>query len=135
MAEYIMKDKAEKAGLTSSFLIESAATSTEEIGNPVYPPARRVLQKHGISCSGHAARQIRKDDYDRFDLLIGMDWANMRNMECCFSGDPAGKLHIMSDFGHFEGEVDDPWYTGRFDEVYRQLDDACDGLIRKYVNL
>ena len=132
MAEYIMKDKIENAGLSSAFFIASAATSTEEIGNPVYPPARRVLAKHGIHCEGHAARQIRKSDYDTFDLLIGMDYWNMRNMERAFSGDPAGKLHMMSEFGHFDGEVDDPWYTGRFDEVYRQLDDACNGLIERF---
>lgn len=131
MAEYIMKDMVKKAGREKEFLIESAATSTEEIGNPVYPPARRVLNSHGIRCDGHAARQITRTDYDRFDLLIGMDRWNIRNMERVFHGDPEKKIHLMSEFGHFSGEVDDPWYTGRFDEVYGQLQDGCSGLLSK----
>ena len=129
MAEYIMKEMVKKAGREKEFLIESAATSTEEIGNPVYPPARRVLNSHGIRCDGHAARQITRADYDRFDLLIGMDRWNIRNMERVFHGDPEKKIHLMSEFGHFSGEVDDPWYTGRFEEVYGQLEDGCSGLL------
>ena len=83
MAEFVMKDLVEKAGLKDRFHIESAATSTEEIGNPVYPPARRKLAEHGISCAGHAARQLTRKDYDQFDWLIGMDFANLRNCAIC----------------------------------------------------
>ena len=88
MAEFVMKDLAKKAGLASQFHIESAATSREEIGNPVYPPARRKLAEHGISCDGHAARQLTNQDYDKYDLLIGMDSANLRNMHRICGGDP-----------------------------------------------
>ena len=95
MAEFVMKYLVEKEGLTDHFLIESAATSTEEIGNPVYPPARRKLAEHGIRCDGHSARQITRADYSRFDLLIGMDQWNLRNMERFFGGDPEGKIRPL----------------------------------------
>ena len=88
MAEFVMKNLVKKAGLEHEFSIASAATSTEEIGNPVYPPARRKLAEHGIGCAGHAARQLRRDDYDRYDYLIGMDSANLRNMYRICGGDP-----------------------------------------------
>ena len=91
MAEFVMKDLVKKAGLASEFHIESAATSREEIGNPVYPPARRKLAEHGISCDGHAARQLTNQDYDKYDLLIGMDGANLRDMHRICGGDFAGK--------------------------------------------
>ena len=98
MAEFVMKDLVKKAGLASQFHIESAATSREEIGNPVYPPARRKLAEHGISCDGHAARQLTNQDYDKYDLLIGMDSANLRNMHRICGGDPDGKLHLLMDY-------------------------------------
>ena len=98
MAEFVMRDLVKKAGLTSQFHIESAATSREEIGNPVYPPARRKLSEHGISCGGHAARQLTKRDYDEYDLLIGMDSANLRNMHRICGGDPGSKLHLLMDY-------------------------------------
>ena len=88
MAEFVMKDLVRKAGLEKSFYIESAATSREELGNPVYPPARRKLAEHGISCQGKTARQLTREDYQSFDLLVGMDWANLRNMERICGGDP-----------------------------------------------
>ena len=91
MAEYVMKDLVKKAGVENQFLIASAATSTEEIGNPVYPPARRKLAEHGISCQGHAARQLQAQDYRKYDLLIGMDNANIRNMRRICGGDPDEK--------------------------------------------
>ena len=96
MAEFVMKDLVKKAGLASQFQIESAATSREEIGNPVYPPARRKLAKHGISCDGHAARQLTNADYEKYDLLIGMDRANLRDMYRICGGDFTGKLRILS---------------------------------------
>ena len=95
MAEFVMKDLVKKAGLASQFHIESAATSREEIGNPVYPPARRKLAEHGISCDGRAARQLTNADYENYDLLIGMDSANLRNMHCICGGDFAGKLRLL----------------------------------------
>ena len=93
-----MKDMVKKAGLEKAFYIESAATSTEEIGNPVYPPARKKLAEHGISCAGKTARQLRSRDYAEYDLLIGMDQANLRNMHRICGGDPEGKLHLLMDF-------------------------------------
>ena len=95
MAEFVMKDLVKKAGLASEFHIESAATSREEIGNPVYSPARSELAEHGISCDGHAARQLTNQDYDKYDLLIGMDSANLRNMHRICGGDSAGKLRLL----------------------------------------
>ena len=93
MAEFIMKDLVGKAGQESRFHIESAATSTEEIGNPVYPPARRKLAEHGVGCAGKRARQLKNEDYDQYDLLIGMDRANLRNMHRICGGDFDGKMH------------------------------------------
>ncbi len=98
MAEFILKDLVKKAGLEDQFSIASAATSTEEIGNPVYPPARRKLAQHGISCEGKRARQLRREDYEDWDLLIGMDQANIRNMRRICGGDPEGKIHLMLEY-------------------------------------
>ena len=95
MAEFIMKDMVKKAGHEDRFSIASAATSTEEIGNPVYPNARRKLAEHGIGCAGKTARQLTAEDYKRYDLLIGMDQANLRNMRRICGGDPDGKLHLL----------------------------------------
>ena len=131
MAEYVMKDLVKKAGLAAQFHIESAATSTEEIGNPVYPPARRKLAEHGISCAGHAARQLTREDYDRWDLLIGMDGANLRNMRRICGGDPAGKLRLLLDCAGRSGEVADPWYTGDFETTWRDVLAGCRGLLRE----
>ena len=97
MAEFVMKDLVKKAGLASQFHIESAATSREELGNPVYPLARRKLEEHGINCSGHAARQLTSRDYDEYDLLIGMDSANLRDMHRICGGDYAGKMSLLMD--------------------------------------
>ena len=98
MAEFVMKDLVKKAGLTSQFQIASAATSREEIGNPVYPPARRKLAEHGISCAGKTARQLTRADYGAYDLLIGMDQANLRNMRRICGGDPEGKIHLLLEY-------------------------------------
>lgn len=131
MAEFVMKDLVQKAGLTRQFLIASAATSTEEIGSPVYPPARRKLSEHGISCQGKAARQLRRKDYAEYDLLIGMDQENLRNMRCICSGDPEGKIHLLLEFAGRSGEVSDPWYTGDFDAAWRDIEAGCRGLLRR----
>ncbi len=129
MAEFVMKDLVKKAGLENEFHIESAATSTEEIRNPVYPPARRELDKHGIGCAGHAARQLRREDYGEFDLLVGMDQANIRNMRRICGGDPEGKIRLLMDFTDRPGEVADPWYTGDFETTWRDVLEGCQGLL------
>jgi len=124
-----MKDLVKKAGLLEDFYIESAATSTEEIGNEVYPPARRKLAEHNISCKGKTARQMTLHDYDRFDLLIGMDEWNIRNMNRICGGDPEGKIHMLMDYTSRPGEVADPWYTGNFDTTWRDVLEGCQGLL------
>lgn len=130
MAEYIMKDLVSKAGRAREFDIASAATSTEEIGNAVYPPARRKLAEHGIRCDGHAARQITRSDYDYYDFIIGMDQYNMRNMERVFCGDPQKKLHMLMEFTDRFGDVADPWYTGNFDATWRDCLEGCTNLLK-----
>ena len=133
MAEFVMKNLVKKAGLEQRFQIESAATSTEEIGNPVYPPARRKLSEHGIDCSGKRAHQLLKSDYEKYDLLIGMDHANLRNMQRICGGDPDGKMHLLMDFTNRPGEVADPWYTGDFDTTWRDVEEGCQGLLQKII--
>ncbi len=131
MAEYVMKDLVQKAGLEDQFEIASAATSTEEIGNPVYPPARNKLAQHGISCQGHAARQLKRADYGRWDLLIGMDQANLRNMNRICGGDPEGKIHLLMDYTARPGEVADPWYTGDFETTWQDVLLGCSQLLQQ----
>lgn len=125
-----MKDLVQKAGLADKFYIESAATSTEEIGNEVYPPARRKLAEHGISCKGKTARQITRADYDRFDLLIGMDSHNLYNMNRICGGDPKGKIHALMDYTAHPGEVADPWYTGNFEATWQDVLLGCKGILK-----
>ena len=129
MAEYVMKYLVEQAQLTDQFLIESAATSTEEIGNPVYPPARRKLAEHGISCNGHAARQMTRADYQRYDLLIGMDSANLRNMTRIAGGDPEGKIRPLL----YDKDVADPWYTGNFEVTWQDVLRGCQALLEEQI--
>ncbi len=132
MAEFIFRKMAADAGKSACFVIASAATSTEEIfggvGNPVYPPARAELAKHGISCEGKRAVQLRREDYDRYDLLIGMDSANIRNMHRILGGDPAGKIRKLMGYTERGGDVADPWYSERFDIAWRDIYDGCRGL-------
>ena len=130
MAEFIMKDLVEKAGKSGKYEIASAATSTEEIGNSVYPPARQKLAEHGISCKGKTARQITRADYSYHDLIIGMDTYNMRNMLRCFGGDDEGKVHKLMDFTSRKGDVADPWYTGNFDATWRDCLEGCTELLK-----
>ena len=126
MAEFVMRELVKKAGLSPQFYIDSAATSREEIGNPVYPPAQRKLAEHGVPCGGHAARQLTGGDYAEYDLLIGMDQANLRNMRRICGGDPEGKLHLLLDY---TGDVADPWYTGDFEATWRDVLAGCRGLL------
>ena len=129
MAEFIMKDLVRKAGREDEFCIESAATSTEEIGNGVYPPARRKLAEHGISCDGKTARQMTRRDYAQFDLLVGMDEWNIRNMKNICDGDPEGKIHKLLDFTSRRGDVADPWYTRDFEATWRDVSEGCQCLL------
>lgn len=127
MAEYVMKYLVEQAQLTDQYMIASAATSTEESGNPVYPPARRKLAEHGISCNGHAARQMTRADYQRYDLLIGMDSANLRNMTRIAGGDPKGKIRPLL----YDKDVADPWYTGNFEATWQDVLRGCQALLEE----
>ena len=131
MAEFVMKDLVRQAQLQDQFHIESAATSTEEIGNPVYPPARRNLSEHGIGCAGKTARQPTRSDYDRFDLLIGMDEWNIRNMTRMCGGDPEGKIIRLLDLTDRPGDVADPWYTGNFEATWRDVLCGCQALLKR----
>ena len=131
MAEFFMKRLVEKTGAAADFEIASAATSTEELGNPVYPPARRVLAAHGVDCTGKTARQIIRADYDAYDMLIGMDARNMGNMRRFFGGDPAGKLSLLLDYTGQSGSVADPWYTGDFDATWRDVSAGCRALLAR----
>lgn len=131
MAEFIMKDLVKKVGLESEFHIESAATSTEELGNPVYPPARRKLAEHGIDCTGKTARQLRNRDYDKFDFLIGMDQANLRNMHRICGGDFYAKFHLLMEFTDRPGDVRDPWYTNDFETAWQDISEGCQGLLER----
>ena len=132
MAEFVMKDLVQKAGLASQFHIESAATSREEIGNPVYPPARRKLAEHGISCAGHAARQLTRQDYADYDFLVGMDSANLLDMYRICGGDPDGKISLLLDHTARPGNVADPWYTGDFQATWLDVMAGCQCLLAEF---
>ena len=139
MAEFILKDMAKRNGLEKDFFISSCATSTEEIrdgiGNPVYPPAKAELAKHGLSCEGKRAVQLKKEDYEKYDLFIGMDGANIRNMHRILGGDPLGKVRKLMDYTDRGGDVADPWYSERFDIAYRDIYEGCEALFKNaYLN-
>ena len=125
MAEFVMKELVRREGLQAQIQVASAATSTEEIGNPVYPPAREKLRQHGIGCQGKRAVQLRRADYDRYDYLIGMDRWNMRNMLRIVGRDPEGKLRPLLP----DREVADPWYTGDFDATWNDVLEGCQALL------
>ena len=131
MAEFVMKDLVEKAGLAEQFEIASAATSTEEIGNPVYPPARRKLAEHGISCAGKTARQLRKKDYDHYDYLIGMDQYNLRNIRRICGEDTEGKMSLLMEHVGVRRDVADPWYTDDFETTWQDVLMGCQALLEK----
>ena len=129
MAEFILKDLVQKAGLEDQFFIASAATSTEEIGNSVYPPARTKLRENGIDCSGKTARQLKKKDYTDYDYLLGMDDRNLVNMVRTCEGDRKKKIHLLMDFTREPREVADPWYTGDFDKAWDDILEGCQGFL------
>ena len=134
MAEYIMKHLVHEAGRDDEFYIESAATSREEIGNDVYPPARRKLTDEGVACPRRAARQVTRHDYDRFDLIVCMDRNNLRNIARIIPEDPDQKIRLLLDFtDRTPGtEVADPWYTGNFDATWRDCLEGCEALLERY---
>ena len=134
MAEFVMKDLVRRAGREADFHIASAATSTEEFGNPVYPPARRKLAEHGIGCAGKIAQQLTRADYEQYDLLIGMDEENIRNMRIICGGDRKHKIHKLMDFTSRPGDVADPWYTRDFDATWRDVLEGCQALLQQYSN-
>ncbi|MBE6756422.1 MAG: low molecular weight phosphotyrosine protein phosphatase [Clostridia bacterium] len=133
MAEFILKDMVKKRGIENEFFISSSATSTEEIwggrGNPVYPPAKAELKKHGISCEGKTAVQLKKEDYEKYDMFICMDSMNRRNILRIFGSDNDEKVRKLMTFTSRGGDVDDPWYSGDFATTYRDIYDGCEGLL------
>lgn len=135
MAEFVMKKLVADAGLADRFTIDSKATSTEELGNPPYPPARAKLKKMGIPMPPHRASQIRRSDYADWDYIIGMDSANMHNMERIFGGDPDGKLYKLRSFAGSSGDIADPWYSGDFDTTYDQVLEGCRALLERLTEI
>ena len=129
MAEIVMADMVEKAGLENKIQVASAATTTEEIGNPVYPPAARMLARHGLPSGGHRARQMTYADYQSYDLIVGMDRENLYDMRRICRGDPEGKVCLLMDFTDRPGDVADPWYTRDFEATWRDVDEGCRGLL------
>lgn len=136
-AEFIMKKLVDEKHLSDRFEIASCATSTEEIwngiGNPVYPPMKRELERHGIDCSGKRAVQLKKEDYGNYDYFIGMDSANIRNMHRILGGDPQGKISKLMDYTKKGGDVADPWYSERFDIAYRDIFEGCTALLERLI--
>lgn len=131
MAEFLCRDMAKKRGLSGRILAESAATSAEELGNPVHDGTRRRLAREHISVNGKYARQIQKSDYENYDLLIGMDQANIRNMNRMLGPDKNHKIHLLLDFTNRKGEsIADPWYTGNFEETYNDIAQGLEGLFK-----
>ena len=133
MAQYVMQDLVEKNGLAESFFIDSAATSTEEIGNPVDPRTRRKLQEERIHCGNHRARQMTRADYEEFDYLIGMDRNNLHNMMRMLKDDPLGKVSLLLDWTEKPRDIADPWYSGNFDLTYEDVTEGCEALFKKLI--
>ena len=133
MAQYVFQYMVDQSGLTDSFYIDSAATSREEIGNPPHYGTQRKLKEVGIPCGDHRARQMRREEYDQFDYIIGMDSWNNRNINRIIgNGDPEGKVNMLLDFTERRGqEIADPWYTGNFDETYRDVKEGCEALMNE----
>ncbi len=134
MAEFVMKDMVKKKGVADRFEIASAATSTEALGETVYPPARRKMNEEGINCSGKTARQMTKDDYGYYDYIVAMDRYNLRNMARFVGNDPDGKVSLMLDYTDTPGDVADPWYTGGFEQTWKDVNNGCKGLLKKLIH-
>ena len=134
MAEFILKDMVKERGMAEQFYIASAATSTEEIygdvGNPVYPPAKAELAKHGIGCEGKRAVQLKKSDYEKYDYLLGMDSYNIRNMLKILGGDKDKKVKRLLDYTDEPRDISDPWYSGKFDITYQDIKEGCEAFLK-----
>lgn len=130
MAEFILKYMIKKDGLEKTFEVESAATSSEETGNGVYPPAKKILAEHNISCAGKTARKITKEDYEKYDLIIGMDSENIYNMNRVWNDSKHKIKHILIDFAKVNRDVADPWYTGNFQQTYDDLVLGCKAILK-----
>ena len=135
MAEFVMKKMVSDAGMADQFEIASAATSTEEIGNPVYPPARRKLAEHGISCEGKTARQITRHDYEHYDYIVAMDINNLRNLQRVLGEDKLHKISLLLNYTDHPRDVADPWYTGNFEATWQDVNDGCKGLLKEIGDL
>ena len=139
MAEFIFKDMVRRKGLANDFVIASSATSTEEIwngiGNTVYPPAKAVLERHGIDTSGKRAVQLKASDYNKYDLFIGMDSANIRNMTRILGGDKDSKIHKLTEYTGSSADVSDPWYTRDFNRCYKDIYAGCKVLLNYLMNV
>ena len=129
MAEFIFRDLVQTAGLAAEIEAASAATSREELGNDMYPPAKRCLRAHGVPFAPRAARQVTPGDYDDYDLLIIMDDLNRRNLRRILPEDPEGKVHTLLSFTGRDGVIDDPWYTDDFETAYRDISRGCQALL------
>lgn len=130
MAEYVMKDLVQKAGVKEQFYIDSAGTSDEEHGNGVHTGTRKKLAQEGIHCGNHRARQMKKSDYDDYDYLIGMENSNMRNMMRICGGDDEHKMYRLLDFSNRHDDIADPWFTGNFEDTYRDVDEGCRAFLK-----
>lgn len=135
MAEFIMKDIVEKKGIADNFEIASCATSTEEIGNSVYPPAKKKLAEHNISCAGKTARQMTKEDYNYYDYIVAMDKYNLRNMTRFVGEDIDSKVSLLMSYTNCPGDVADPWYTGDFETTYKDVYEGCMELLKYIENM
>lgn len=132
MAEFVMKELVKKSGRTDIY-IESAATSTEEIGNDIHPGTKRKLREEGIPFERRAARRMTAADYSRFDLIVGMDTENIRNILRITGGDPENKVRRLLEFTERVRDIADPWYTGDFDETFRDIDRGCRGILENRI--
>ena len=133
MAEFVFKDIVKSHGREQDFLIASSATSCEEIGNPVHRGTKSLLARYGISCAGKYATRLTKEDYNKYDLFIGMDKYNIANMRKILGGDPQGKIHLMLEYIGSSRDVADPWYTGDFEETYCDIKMSCEALFEQLV--
>lgn len=131
MCEFFMKDLVKKAGLEDRFEIASAATSTEELGGSVYPPARRIMAAHGIHCQGKTARQVTRQDYARYDMLICMDQRNLRYLDRILGGDPDGKVSLLLEHAGHSRDVADPYYSGDFQATWDDVVEGCTALLEQ----
>lgn len=131
MAEFVLKDMVKKLGREQEFLIASAATSREEIGNPVHHGTERKLREFGISVKGKHAVLLERKDYEKYDYILGMDGQNIRNMHRILGDDPQGKIMRLLDLTDRPDDIADPWYTGNFDDTYRDVEEGCRELLSR----